>query len=197
MTVRSCKQARGLAVRLALLVLAMTLAALWGMFPQMQGEAVRWNDDNLKTDTINAGDVILQPMTMDAAFDQLSLRVEAVRETKEMSLGVKLLSGDKVVAEEEFPLKKVRAKGKLVLEFPQQSAGSYTLEITALGTGNTKLGAGEAYPMQLNDQAQSVGIALRVNCVTSSYNRALLFSAALMLLLALTPWGGKEVRSHA
>ena len=194
---RSCKQGRGLAGRMALLLLSALLLALWGFFPQMQDQADKWNDDNLKTETIVAGDVLTQPVTMDAAFDQVSLRVEAVRESKELTLGVKLLSGDKVVAEQEFPLKKVRAKGKLVLDFPTQSAGNYVMEVTASGEGNTKLGGGESFPMQLNDQEQSVGIALRVNYVVTKYNQAILFSAALMLLLALTPWGRKEAQGHA
>ena len=197
MTVRSCKQGSALAVRIALVVIGVALLALWAAFPQTVGEADWWNDDNLKTETFVAGDVLTQPMTMDAAFNQLSLRVEAVRETKEMSLGVKLLSGGKVVAEQEFPLRKVRAKGKLVLDFDAQPAGEYVLEITALGTGSTKLGAGESVPMQLNGQEQKVGVALRVNCVTTKYNQALLFSAALMLLLALTLWGRKEAQGHA
>lgn len=197
MTVRSSKQGTGLAMRIVLVLLAVTLAALWGMYPQMQSEVVNWNDDKLKTETIAAGDTLVQPVTMDAAFDQVSLRVEAIRESKELTLGVKLLSGDKVVAEQEFPLKKVRAKGKLVLDFPTQSAGNYVMEVTASGTGNTKLGGGESFPMQLNDQEQSVGIALRVNYVVTKYNQAILFSAALMLLLALTPWGRKEAQGHA
>lgn len=197
MTVRSCKQGTGLAVRIALVVIGIALLALWAAFPQTVGEADWWNDDNLKTETFVAGDVLTQPMTMDASFDQLSLRVEAVRETKELSLAVKLLSGDKVVAEEEFPLRKVRAKGKLVLEFPAQPAGEYVLEITAVGTGSTKLGAGESVPMQLNGEAQSVGCALRVNRVVTKYNQAILFSAVLLALLALTPWGKKEADCHA
>ena len=194
---RSCKRGSGLAVRIALLVLGAALLALWGAFPQTLGEADRWNDDNLKTESIAAGDVVVQPLTMEAAFDQMSLRVEAVRETKELSLAVKLLSGDTVVAEEEFPLRKVRAKGKLLLEFPMQAAGSYTLEVAAVGTGNTKLGAGESYPMQLNGQEQSVGVALRVNYVKTKYNQAILFSGALLMLLALTPCGRKEAERHA
>lgn len=197
MTVRSCKQGAGLAARIVLLALCAVLLVLWGAFPQQQSEADWWNDDNLKTESFVAGDVLTQPVTVDASFNQLSLRVEAVRETKEMSLGVKLLSGDKTVAEEEFPLRKVRAKGKLVLEFDAQPAGEYVLEITALGTGSTKLGAGESVPMQLNGETQSVGCALRVNRVVTRYNQAILFSAALLALLALTPWGKKEADCNA
>ena len=197
MTVRSSKQGTGLAMRIVLVLLAVTLAALWGMYPQMQSEVVNWNDDKLKTETIAAGDTLVQPVTIDAIFDQISLRVEAVRETKELILTAKLLNGDKVVAEQEFPLAKVRAKGKLTMDLPQQPAGSYVLEIAASGTGNTKLGGGESAPMQLNGQEQKVGVALRVNCVTTKYNQALLFSAALLLLLALTPYGKKEGNGHA
>ena len=197
MTVRSSKQGTGLAARVVLLAMAVALLALWAIFPQVQGEAVKWNDDNKKTETIAAGDVLIQPVTMDAAFDQMSLRVEAVRETKELTLTARLLSGYKVVAEQEFPLARVRAKGKLTMDFPQQPAGSYVLEITATGTGNTKLGGGESFAMQLNGQEQSVGVALRVNCVVTKYNQAMLFSAALVLLLALTPWGKKEATGRA
>lgn len=197
MTVRSCKQGSALALRIALVVIGLALVALWAAFPQTVGEADWWNDDNLKTESFVAGDVLTQPMPMDAAFNQLSLRVEAVRETKEMSLGVKLLSGGQVVAEEEFPLRKVRAKGKLVLDFDAQPAGEYVLEITALGAGSTKLGAGESVPMQLNGQDQAVGCALRVNRVVTRYNQAILFTAVLLALLALTPWGRKEADCHA
>ena len=68
MTVRSSKQGTGLAMRIVLVLLAVTLAALWGMYPQMQSEVVNWNDDKLKTETIAAGDTLVQPVTMDATF---------------------------------------------------------------------------------------------------------------------------------
>lgn len=192
MTKKCSRKHTALAARILLVVAGVALLALWAAFPQTQGQAEKWNDDNLKTEVIAAGDVLVQPMTMEASFDQLSVRVEAIRECKELTLNIRLLSGEKPVAEQEFPLRKVRSKGKLVLDFPAQPAGDYVLEVTAVGTGNTKLGGGESFPMELNGQEQAVGVALRVNFVVTRYNPALLFSAALLVLLALTPCGRKE-----
>lgn len=193
----SGKQRMDLAVRMVLLAAGIALLVLWAAFPQTQGEAVKWNDDNLKTETIASGDEVVQPLSVAAGFDQLSLRVEAVRESKELTLNVRLRSGDSVVAEEAFPLKKVKAKGKLAMEFPAQPAGDYVLEVKASGTGSTKLGGGESCAMQLNGQEMSVGCAVRLNCVVTEYNQALLFSAVLLALLALTPGGKKEAKHNA
>ncbi|MBP3452860.1 MAG: hypothetical protein J6M20_04010 [Clostridia bacterium] len=186
----------GFVMRGMLVIGSLLLCILNLVFPYEKEETVNWNDGGLKTESIAAGDVLVQPIAVEAAFDQLGVRIEAVRESKGLTFDMTLTKGDSIVAQQELPLKKVKAKGKVMLEFPTAEAGEYVLTIHVLGEGNTKLGAGEVQTMTLNGQEQAVGCAIRMNCVTKEYSYVMFFCALLLLMLAVVPSGNMGVKRH-
>lgn len=190
------KRESGIWLRLIAFAAGLLLVVLAVIAPQQLGEQVDWNDDRLKTETLVPGDVLEQPVDMPQSFDQLSVRIEATRETKNLSMRVSLVKDGAVAAEEEFPLAKVKAKGKLILETGVQPQGSYVVRVEVIGEGNTKLGAGEENFMLYNGQEQTIGLAVRVNFVESVYSVPAVFAGALLVLLAFTPAGGKEAAKH-
>ena len=186
----------GVAMRGLLVICSLLLCILNLVFPYEKEETVNWNDGGLKTESIAAGDVLVQPIVVDAAFNQLGVRVEAVRESKGLTLDMALAKGDSTVIQQELSLKKVKAKGKVMLEFPTAEAGEYMLTIRVLGEGNTKLGAGENQVLTLNGQEQELGCAIRLNCVTKEYSHVMFFCALLLFMLAVVPGGNMGVKRH-
>ena len=190
------KRENGIWLRMISFAAGLLLIVLAVMAPQQLGEQVDLNDGRLKTETLVPGDVLEQPVDMPQSFDQLSVRIEATRETKNLSMRMALVKDGAVVAEEELPLARVKAKGKLTLEAGVQPQGSYVVRIEVIGEGSTKLGAGETSFMLYNGQEQPIGLAVRVNFVESTYSVSAIFTGALLMLLAFTPAGGKEAAQH-
>ena len=190
------KHRNGIWLRMIAFAAGLLLAVLAVTTPQWHGEQVDMNDDRMKTESLVPGDVLEQPVSIMSSFDQLSVRIEATKETKQLSMRVALIRDGQTVAEEEFPLKKVKAKGKLVLETGVQPQGEYIVRVEVLGEGSTKLGAGEQTFMRHNGQEQAMGLAVRVNEIECVYSLPAIFSGALLMLLAFTPAGGKEAAKH-
>lgn len=181
---------------LGLMGALLTLAAL--AHPAVSSAYVSLNDGRQNMEMLRAGDTLTQPVSLPRGVTQFSLQAGSVKEAKGLTLHVALLRGDAVAAEAAFPLAKVKAKGRLIVDLPgEAAAGLYTLRVTAAGEGGVKLAGGEETSARVNDEARSVGCALRLSCTQRAYNPAALFSGGLMLLLALTPSGGKEAACHA
>lgn len=182
------------------------LVVLVACNPVILSEYVEYNDGRLKLPALVPGDVLEQPLTIDHETDQLSVRADGVREAKQLTLTMELLKNGEPVAAKEFPLAKVKAKGRLILDMPQvQAPGEYVLRIAATGEGQVKLGGDGAIPAQLNgtaipaqngDEEQATGCYVRMTSLSRQYSVPALFSGALLVLLACVPAGGKEARRH-
>ena len=184
--------------RLLLGLMGALLLAAAVLHPALDSAYVSINDGRQTMEPLLAGNVLSQPVTLPRGVTQFSLQASSVKEAKNLTLTVTLLRGDDALAEQTFPLAKVKAKGRLIVDLPGEAdAGSYTLRVAASGEGSVKLSGGEETPAQVDGETQDVGCALRVTCVTRRYHPAVLFSGGFMLLLALTPSGGKEAARHA
>ncbi|MBR4080589.1 MAG: hypothetical protein IKK21_02235 [Clostridia bacterium] len=184
---------RCLWVRFSLILLGALALVLSVAYPTNVENVVNWNDDGMKTDAVSAGDIIMQHFITEQAFDQIGIRIEAVREAKNLVLDITLEeSGGKNVCSQTFSLKRVKAKGKLILEFPPVSGGEYLLTIVVSGEGTTKFGGGDNYSLISNGQVWPTGCALRIRCVKKTYSRSLLFSSVLLVMLACVPGGGRR-----
>ena len=166
--------------RLLLGLMGALLLAAAVLHPALDSAYVSINDGRKTMEPLLAGNVLSQAVTLPGGVTQFILR------------------GDAALAEQTFPLAKVKAKGRLIVDLPGEAdAGSYTLRVAASGEGSVKLSGGEETPALVDGETQDVGCALRVTCVTRRYHPAVLFSGGFMLLLALTPSGGKEAARHA
>lgn len=194
------KQWRRLArhgARAVMLLLGALLLGAVALYPAMDSSYVSVNDGRTSMEPLEPGDVLTQAVKLPGGVTQFSLQASSVKEAKGLTLSVALMQGERVVAEQEFPLAKVKAKGRLIVDLPGAAAGAYTLTVTASGEGSVKLAGGTETSAQVSGQTRETGCALRLTCVKKQYNPAVLFSGGLMLLLALTPSGGKEAARHA
>lgn len=194
------KQWRRLArhgARAVMLLLGALLLGAVALYPAMDSSYVSVNDGRTSMEPLEPGDVLTQAVKLPGGVTQFSLQASSVKEAKGLTLSIALMQGERVVAEQEFPLAKVKAKGRLIVDLPDAAAGAYTLTVTASGEGSVKLAGGTETSAQVSGQTRETGCALRLTCVKKQYNPAVLFSGGLMLLLALTPSGGKEAARHA
>lgn len=194
------KQWRRLArhgARVVMLLLGALLLGAVALYPAMDSSYVSVNDGRTSMEPLEPGDVLTQAVKLPGGVTQFSLQASSVKEAKGLTLSVALTQGERVVAEQEFPLAKVKAKGRLIVDLSGAAAGAYTLTVTASGEGSVKLAGGTETSAQVSGQTRETGCALRLTCVKKQYNPAVLFSGGLMLLLALTPSGGKEATRHA
>lgn len=174
-----------------LLILALTN-------PVVNGENMDVNDDRKTRLELSAGDVMEQQVNIPRAITQFSLRADGVKEAKELTLTVTLSKGSEAVAEQTFPLAKTKAKGKLIVDLPKEAgAGEYALRVEAVGTGSVKLGGGVETLARINGASAEMGCAMRVRYVSRTWGKAAIFCGGLMLLLSLTPGGGREAKRHA
>lgn len=180
-----------------MLLLGALLLGAVALYPAMDGSYVSVNDGRTSMEPLEPGDVLTQAVKLPGGVTQFSLQASSVKEAKGLTLSIALMQGERVVAEQEFPLAKVKAKGRLIVDLPDAAAGAYTLTVTASGEGSVKLAGGTETSAQVSGQTRETGCALRLTCVKKQYNPAVLFSGGLMLLLALTPSGGKEAARHA
>lgn len=192
---------RGLSALAGILLVVLSLCN-----PVKFSEYAEYNDGRLKLPVMVPGDVLEQPLSIDHETDQLSVRIEAVREAKEITLDVSLLKNGSAVAQGEFPLRKVKAKGRVILDLPQvQGPGDYVLRIETMGEGSFKLGGdatlpaqlnGSAIPAEMEGEAQATGCYVRMTSLERKYAVPPVFAGALLMLLACVPAGGKEHRKH-
>lgn len=168
------------------------------MNPVTSSENMDLNDDRKTRVELSSGDVMEQQVNIPRAITQFSLRADGVKEAKGLTLKVTLSHGDKAVIEQEFSLAKTKAKGKLIVDLPKEAgAGEYTLRVEAAGEGSVKLGGGVDTLAKVNGASAEMGCAVRVRYVSRTWGRAALFSGGLMIILSLTPSGGREAKRHA
>lgn len=194
----------GCVLRSMLALAGVVLLVLALCNPVIFSEYVEYNNGRLKLPPLAPGDVLEQPLTIDHETDQLSVRAEGVREAKELVLTMEMRRDGATVAHEEFPLKKVKAKGRLILDMPpKQPPGEYVLRIEASGQGNVKLGGDGAIPARLNGadipahaggEEQATGVYVRMTSLHKEYSVPAIFSGALLVLLACMPAGEKEAK---
>lgn len=194
------KQWRRLArhgARAVMLLLGALLLGAVALYPAMDSSYVSVNDGRTSMEPLVSGDVLTQTVELPGGVTQFSLQASSVKDAKALTLSIALMQGERVVAEQEFPLAKVKAKGRLIVDVAGVRPGTYTLQVTASGEGSVKLAGGVQTAALVSGQTRETGCALRLTCVKKQYNPAVLFSGGLMLLLALTPSGGKEAARHA
>lgn len=168
------------------------------MNPVTGSENMDLNDDRKTRVELSAGDVMEQQVSIPRAITQFSLRADGVKEAKGLTLTVTLSQGGTAVIEREFSLAKTKAKGKLIVDLPKEAgAGEYVLRVEAAGEGSVKLGGGVDMLAKVNDTNAEMGCALRVQYVSRTWGRAAIFCGALMIILSLTPGGGREAKRHA
>lgn len=183
--------------RAVMLLLGALLLGAVALYPAMDSSYVSVNDGRTSMEPLIPGDVLTQAVELPGGVTQFSLQASSVKEAKGLTLSIALMQGERIVAEQEFPLAKVKAKGRLIVDLSGTAAGAYTLMVTASGEGSVKLAGGTETTAQVSGQTRETGCALRLTCVKKQYNPAVLFSGGLMLLLALTPSGGREAARHA
>lgn len=168
------------------------------MNPVTGSENMDLNDDRKTRVELSAGDVMEQQVSIPRAITQFSLRADGVKEAKGLTLTVTLSQGGRAVIEREFSLAKTKAKGKLIVDLPKEAgAGEYVLRVEAAGEGSVKLGGGVDMLAKVNDTNAEMGCALRVQYVSRTWGRAAIFCGAFMIILSLTPGGGREAKRHA
>lgn len=161
-------------------------------------ETMDINDDRKTKLELSAGDVMEQQVNIPCAITQFSLRADGVKEAKALTLTLTLSQGGSAIIEQEFSLAKTKAKGKLIVDLPKETgAGEYTLRVEATGEGSVKLGGGVETLAKVNDASAEMGCAMRLKYVSRTWGRAALFSGGLLIILALTPSGGREAKRHA
>ena len=187
---RSAIAARGLAALAGAVLMALALLA-----PSVQGEYKEINGAQNTTEALSASSVMEQRLVTDGEIDQFSLRVSSVKQAKGLTLEVSLHKGGEEVVHKAFPLEKTRPKARLIVDLPSvQGAGEYLLRVEALGEGSVTFCGGEEQTALVDGQAQPMGLYLRMNCIRKEYSAPALFSGALLILVALTPGGGKEAQ---
>lgn len=180
----------------ALAGVALLAAAL--LNPVANSEAMDINDDRKTRVSLSSGDVMEQQVNIPCAITQFSIRADGVKEAKGLTLTVTLSRGDSMIIEQEFSLAKTKAKGKLIVDLPREiEAGEYTLRVEAAGEGSVKLGGGVDMLARVNDASAEMGCAMRLKYVSRSWGRAAIFCGGLMIILSLTPSGGREAKRHA
>jgi len=166
--------------------------------PVANSETMDINDDRKTRLELSSGDVMEQQVSIPCAITQFSLRADGVKEAKGLTLKATLSQGDKSVIEQEFSLAKTKAKGKLIVDLPKEAgAGEYTLRVEAAGEGSVKLGGGVDTLAEVNGASAEMGCAVRVQYVSRTWGRAAIFCGGLMIILSLTPSGGREAKRHA
>ena len=178
--------------RVMLAVMGLVAIVLALSMPMIQEEYVEQNEAQDYNPVLQSGEVLEQQLTVTGKLNQFSLRVGNVKEAKGITLEVKLVSADKSVAETEFSLAKVRNKGRLIYDLPQQlPAGNYFLQVKAQGEGNVSLCGGTDMVSTVNGVPQEYGCYVRMVCDYSKYSASVVFCGVLLIMLSLTP-GGKE-----
>lgn len=171
------------------------LVALALLNPSVFGEYREVNDAQDTTAPLKAASVLEQRMMVAGEIDQFSVRVSSVKQAKGLTLEVSLYKGNETIVQKTFPLEKTRPKARLIVDLPSvQGAGEYLLRVKALGEGDVTFCGGEETTAIMDGQPWPMGLYLRMNCIQKEYSAPAVFSGALLLLLALTPGGGKEAR---
>ncbi|MBQ8654128.1 MAG: hypothetical protein IJ507_04245 [Clostridia bacterium] len=184
-------------VRIALCVLGVALVLLALLNPLSYEDNLEINGEQETMPVFSAGQVLEQPLHVPASMSQFSLRVNSVKEVKALTLDVTVLSGGKAAAEIEFPLEKVRTKGRLICDLPSPlAAGDYTLRVEARGEGSVTLLGGAESAAAVDGGSWDLGCYVRMTCNVEKRSTAAVFCGAVLVLLGLTPGGGKE-KKHA
>lgn len=161
--------------------------------PLIQEKYMEHNSQQENMPALEAGDVLEQQITAEAPIKQISLRAGVVKDAKELALKGTLSSDGMKVVQMEFPLKSVRTKGRLIYDLPEVlPAGNYVLRIEAEGAGSVKLCGGMETAAVVNEKAWDTGCYVRMVCYVKEYSKAAIFCGVLLMLVALTPGGGKE-----
>lgn len=184
--------------RMATALAGVALLAVALLNPVANSEIMDINDDRKTRLELSSGDVMEQQVDIPYAITQFSLRADGVKEAKALTLTLTLSQGGSAIIEQEFSLAKTKAKGKLIVDLPKEAgAGEYTLRVEAAGEGSVKLGGGVETLAKVNDASAEMGCAMRLKYVSRTWGRGALFSGGLLIILALTPSGGREAKRHA
>lgn len=183
---RACLMAAGL-------LLALSTTVLW---PVVEEARVDYADGGReKIGVLTDGDVVEQPLHTDLSeISEVNVKVETSEESKAMTLTLALMRDGRVVAQETYPLAKVRMKSRLRLNLPAGTrGGACTLRVTASGEGKVSLTGGEGgAPATVDGLSQATALYVRLDGKKRRVGVQTVYLGGMLVLLGLTPGGGKR-----
>lgn len=187
---RACLMAAGL-------FLALSTTVFW---PVVEEARVDYADGGReKIGALTDGDVVEQPLHTDLSeISEINVKVETSKESKAMTLTMALLRDGRVVAQEAYPLAKVRTKSRLRLELPKGTrGGECTLRLTSSGEGKVSLTGGEGgTPVTVDGVPQASALYVRLDGTKRRVGAQTVYLGGMLMLLGLTPGGGKRGVCH-
>ena len=152
----------------------------------------------VKIGPVTAGSQLTQTFeSTEDSWTAVSVRLESLSDADEMILHLALEKGSTKLVHKDFPLVGLKRSSLLELTLPSLPAGTYTLRVSASGTGSATLnGRAADAPAQLDGTPLEGGVYLRLTYSWKEISLQAAYIGLTLLLLSLTPpWRGKKVQA--